>query len=202
MPHERVVVPEFEKLPKEIQDKISEQQVEKTTTFKFNELSDKAKDKAIRDNIEINIDYEWWEFTYEDFKRELAEIGISVDDKHSFYFDIDRGSFFALNKPSIDNEKLFLKFCEVELRTKRAKEIINETGIQIQTQHHSGSRMTHYVTSNGYNEETDLTECLNNKLGDFLSRLRSEYDYLISDKAIEETLISNDYDFTEDGEMI
>lgn len=45
------------------------------------ELTDAAKEKAISHFREINIDYEWWESTYEDAK----EIGLQIES-----FDLDR----------------------------------------------------------------------------------------------------------------
>ena len=37
--------------------------------YQFDELSDKAKETAIKKLYGINIDYGWWEFVYEDVKE-------------------------------------------------------------------------------------------------------------------------------------
>src|SRR5688572_21955863 len=52
-----------------------------TTVYKFDELSDKAKDKARDWWRQGGLDYEWWEFIYDDAKR----IGLEITG-----FDLDR----------------------------------------------------------------------------------------------------------------
>lgn len=40
--------------------------VVETEVFKFDELTEEAKQSAIENLYDINVDYEWWEYTYED----------------------------------------------------------------------------------------------------------------------------------------
>ena len=47
-------------------------------SYTFNELSESSKERA-RDNYRINcMDYEWYDFTYDDWKAALLLIGIDV----------------------------------------------------------------------------------------------------------------------------
>ncbi len=51
------------------------------TLYQFSELSEEAKEKAINNLFDINLDHDWWEFTYEDAKN----IGLKITS-----FDLDR----------------------------------------------------------------------------------------------------------------
>ena len=57
--------------------------METATTFKFSELSERAKQKA-RENFTSPgyLDYEWWDFTYEDALHWMAILGITVESRH------------------------------------------------------------------------------------------------------------------------
>lgn len=166
--------------------------------YHLTELPDDIQTKIISNMYDINVDYEWWNYLYDDFKEALKEIGVYCE---KFYFDLDRDSYIAMEKPSIKDTRLFLKYCKVNLRTQYAREILNKYGIQIQTKHHSGNYITHYVTKNGYDEQPELTECLNDTLQEFLSQLQQTYNYLTSEEAIRETIEANEYEFTQEGEL-
>ena len=55
-----------------------------TTLYSYDELSEDAKDKAIEEMYDINVNHDWWEFTYDDAET----IGLKITG-----FDIDRGSY-------------------------------------------------------------------------------------------------------------
>ena len=52
--------------------------------YQFSELSDEAKENAIKELYDINVDSDWWNSTYED----AAQINLKIKG-----FDIDRGSY-------------------------------------------------------------------------------------------------------------
>jgi len=55
-----------------------------TTVYKFDELSDEAKQQSIENLYDLNVDYEWWDCTYEDAEN----IGLKISE-----FDLDRASY-------------------------------------------------------------------------------------------------------------
>ena len=55
-----------------------------TKVYRFDELTEEAKEKAIEKLWDINVDYEWWDCVFEDAKT----IGLEITE-----FDIDRGSY-------------------------------------------------------------------------------------------------------------
>lgn len=50
-----------------------------TPVFKFDQLSDEAKKRALEKNYDWNIDHDWWDFVYEDAIMMGEIIGISID---------------------------------------------------------------------------------------------------------------------------
>ena len=50
--------------------------------YKFEELSDRAKDKARSWYLEGQLDYDWWDSVYEDALRMAEILGIEIDYRH------------------------------------------------------------------------------------------------------------------------
>lgn len=50
--------------------------------------------------------------------------------------------------------------------------------------------------------ESDVTDWAREKSVSLYRRLEEEYDYLTSDPAVEETILANDYKFSEDGKLL
>ena len=44
--------------------------------YHFNELNDKAKQSAVNQMYDLNVDYDWWNFIYDDAKN--VDLKISV----------------------------------------------------------------------------------------------------------------------------
>jgi hypothetical protein len=157
------------------------------TLFRFDELSDDAKDKARNRFREHALDYDWWESTYED----AANVGIKI---HSF--DLDR------NRHATGT---------VEDTEQTAHDIIKEHGEECET----------YKTAAAYLKERDelidgwpkdgdqdtLDEKLDEAgqefersiLEDYSIILQREYEYRMSDEAIDEDIEANGNLFHEDG---
>jgi hypothetical protein len=59
------------------------------------------------------------------------------------------------------------------------------------------------LSDKAYKQLEEMAKCIEDereKLGDEIYKdLKKEYEYLISDEAVAETIISNEYDFTENG---
>lgn len=56
-------------------------QVITKTVYEFEELSDTAKQRAIESFRENNLDYDWWDFVYEDAARMAELLGIDLNQK-------------------------------------------------------------------------------------------------------------------------
>jgi hypothetical protein len=165
-----------------------------TKVYKFDELSDEAKEKAIEKLSDINVDYEWWNGVYMDAEN----IGLKIDE-----FDIDRGSYAHGNFTLSANEV--------------AQNILNDHGENCETyktaenfmkewqpifDSYMDSLSPDYESQESEDKLNDLeSEFLKSLLEDYRIMLSHEYDYLTSAEAIRETIEANEYEFTEDGKL-
>ena len=166
-----------------------------TKAYTFSELSEQAKQKAIENHYDINVDYDWWESIYED----AANIGLKIDG-----FDLDR-SLHA-------SGGLTLSALEV------AQNILNEHGEKCDTYklaqdflHEHAPIFSDYMNEESENYESkeledDLAhledEFTKDLLNEYAFMLQKGYEYLTSDEAITQTIKANGYEFTEDGQQI
>jgi hypothetical protein len=166
--------------------------------FKFDELSDKAKEKALIEYYDWNVNFDWWDSVYYDAKN----VGITING-----FDIDRGNY-----------------CKIEFRYDEkdiCQKIIMEHGENCETHKIATKFLSDYDElvkrySDGiikdivseYNEEDfdneiiELETELHHELSEeYLSILRKEYEYLTREEAIIEALEANEIEFTINGEI-
>lgn len=141
-------------------------------TYTFNELSESAKEKARDWYKESALDFEWWDFIYEDVKT----VGLKI-----ISFDLDRnrhakGSF-------IDSAK----DC--------AERIIKEHGEPCETYKTAKAFLKDYKEDN----EDQENEFLDSILEDFSIILQKESDYMQSNEYIDENILCNEYTFLENG---
>lgn len=162
--------------------------------YKFEELSDDAKDKAIEKLWDINVDYDWWQWTYDD----AEEIGLKLTG-----FDLDRGSY--------------CKGDFIDTAEYTAKKIIDNHGdtcCEAYTDAQNYLKELEAAIAKNLEENADCDypedyldteeiddEFLRNLLEDYRILLQKEWDYLTSIEAIIETIEANEYEFDEDGNL-
>lgn len=156
------------------------------TVYKFNELSEEAQQKAIENLYDINVDGDWWEFTYED----AEQIGIKITG-----FDIDRGAYCSGD--FIESPLTVIKLikenhgesCETYKTALQYEKLILEC-----PKDEEGEPIENEL-------EVIEDDFRNSLLEDYRIMLEKEYEYMTSKKAIIETIESNDYDFTSEGKL-
>jgi hypothetical protein len=167
----------------------------KYKVYEYNELSEDAKEKAIELLYDININYEWYEFIYED----AEQIGLKITS-----FDIERGSYCRGNLiwdvEEIANAiiKNHGESCETY---KTAESYLRDRNAIIDTveRDESGDFIHTYELDNKLDKldrefEYSIFE-------DYRIILQHEYEYLTSRESIEEMINANEYQFTEDGKI-
>lgn len=161
----------------------------RTKVYLFNELSEKAKQKVIEDNYDINVDYEWWYSIYED----AANIGLKITG-----FDIDRGSYcnggFTLSANEVA-ANIFRDHGESCETYKTATEFMNEWQ-PVFAEYMTEPENMGELEDKMQDIEDDFLKSL---CEDYLILLQNEYEYLTSEEAIIETIEANGYEFTQDG---
>lgn len=208
-----------------------------TKLYKFDELSDEAKETALNNNRYIETEhFEWWQFAYDDFRRIINKLNGDKVDK--FYFNIDRGAFCSFEwrltgeeflniierEQDILSEYVDERFKEMFEGWKKAHKEVNRwvkycvTKIGVDAygsiSHGNRGESTSWeydaVDGKTWEENTNLEQgfeelalILEQVCKDlsnyFLQQLRNEYEYRISDECVKQALISNEYEFTVDG---
>ncbi len=197
--------------------------------YEFAELNEQAKQKALDEYRYINVEHEWWDYIFEDFKGICATIGIMADtDKmyfRGFYSQGDGSAFDAtINVPALldgirqekwkeyaPNEKLSFTAIEIDNRILNLfKKQLLDSPVIISKGHYI---VVEQPFDFEYNKRTDFThiddklevirdwvEGVTKQLNLFFYKMLSdEYDNLISKELVTETIEANEYQFTSDG---
>jgi len=142
--------------------------------YKFSELSEESQEKALDNLRDIDVDYDWWEHIFEEAKN----IGLKIES-----FEINNREISGRFIESIDNVvKNIIEYYKKD----------------------DDRYKTVQVFLNVFNNDDDFNrnnEFLNYLLCDYSIILQKEFDYLISDEVVRETIITNDYEFLEDGSL-
>jgi hypothetical protein len=163
------------------------------TYYKFDELSDSAKEKARDWYRDGALDYEWWDCTYEDAKT----IGLEITG-----FDLDQRSYVkatfiaSAEETAHKIEKEHGEKCETFIDAK-AYLVQRDALVDAAEKDENGDLLDEYGLDNAL-DEID-TEFLRTLCEDYRIMLRSEMEYLLSDESVDETIQCNEYEFTIDG---
>lgn len=195
--------------------------IKKTKVFKFCELSQDAKETVIETFSDINTDYQWWDFLFEDFKTVGEILGIEINEIYfsGFWSQGDGACFegnYSYKKDCIKKIKEYAP-TDTELHS------IATALFQIQRPYfyrltanikHSGHYYHEYCTAiDVYQQDnTDYgnvssndVEAIEDLLRDFMrwmyQQLEKEYNWLTTKEQIISTIESNNYEFTEDGQQ-
>lgn len=148
--------------------------------YEFSELNKKAKDKILCDFIDINTNYDWWDFVYDDFNY----LGLKVNS-----FDIYRQTI------DIEFKNDIKEFCNNVINNWHDTDLVNICD-------------DYLANENNLNKELDSKSSSNESYykrliaDEVLTTLANEYYYLTSDEGIIETIEANDYLFTENGKSL
>lgn len=139
------------------------------TVYTFDELDDRAKECARDWYREIALDYGWWEYTYDD----AESVGVKIEG-----FDLDR-RLHATGRLLMSGRDV----CRA-----------------IIAKHDEGSDTYRTAVAHLHSREPfDDDEFLRAILEDYAWLLQKEYEYLLSDEIVDESIMVNGYEFTENG---
>jgi hypothetical protein len=158
--------------------------------YSFDELSDEGKEAAIQNLWDSNVDYEWWDFTYDDAKT----IGLKID---GFDLDRNRHATGCLEKEGYECAELILKEHGKDRDTfALATNFLNDM---------KALENQNKISYRDYPYEDEYIELVSSFEFDLLEEysilLQKEYEYLTSEEAIVETIKANEYEFTADGKL-
>lgn len=158
-----------------------------TTVYKFAELSEQGKAKAIQGLSDINTSHDWYEGIYYDAKN----VGIKLEG-----FTSDIAQYVNL---------------EIDSYIETAQKILTDHGPTCDT-YKDAEQFIEDIDKLVDDEEENEDFCeQKEKLEDnfkkaleedYLSMLRNEYEHRTSKEAIIETIEANECEFTAEGELI
>jgi hypothetical protein len=162
-----------------------------TKVFGFDELTDEGKKWAVERLFDLNVDYDWWDMTYDDAET----VGIKITS-----FCIDRGAY-----------------CEGDFQLSShevAANIILEHGVHCETNKTAqifldGVNSVEPTEGEEYGEGEEYEDKMmeldeefkKSILEDYRIILQKEYEYRTTEEAIIETIKANDYEFTAEGSI-
>jgi hypothetical protein len=192
-----------------------------TKVYKFNELSDTAKENAIDGLRDINVDYNWWEDDFlldivspKKISKKIDEIlaneGCVMFNWKQIYFDLDRSFYIQFVDLEIEDKyiDLFRQFLGIPkaLWENVYYEFSNENNTYYDFVPNTYIIFEHQGNKDFTEKQWNILEKAQKKFDDLVfnawQQLVSQYDYLISDESIIETIEINDYEFTEEGKLI
>ena len=159
--------------------------------YEFSELDKHIQEKVIQQNNDINFHSNWWEYIYLD----AEEIGLKITG-----FELDNGNYcngeFISNY--YDTANLIIKNHGENCNTyKTAANFLKEYTLKSELVGDNDNPF-----NSGVSEIEHLQQqFLDDLLYDYLTILKTEYEYLTSDEAIIETIEANGYTFEANGTM-
>jgi hypothetical protein len=178
-------------------------------TYSFDELPEEAKEKAVQTLSDINVDYEWYDYIFEEWTGILEAKGYkdieinfsgfwSQGDGASFTAKVDIAKWLKAHKLANKYRKLFNIAEEVQFSIIRL------------THHYYHSHTIdtyeeglYYLPEETGNQGDAVLELLQQEARELSDAIYSElekgYDYLRSQEQIEETIRANDFQFTAKG---
>ena len=183
----------------------------KTNVYKFEELSEEAKETAMEELFNINVeDTDWAEFIIEDLVEDCKKLGIRFDSDNVCWSICSRDNHCYVRTCDLNFD-----WCNyVELPGKFGAyqnymgggivggiqtEIIPEDKIE---EGDEENIPLENLKNDGYGDPGEIAQNLNKALNCFsetLKKLWKEYQYLTNEKCIIETIEANDWEFTIDG---
>lgn len=167
--------------------------------YKFDELSDSAKETVLNHFQGALTENYWWEFTYEDAKN----IGLKITS-----FDLDRNrhakGHFILDAGEVA-DKIIVDHGKDCQTYKTAKQFVDDWNTLVE-KYSDGIETDKVTEENEYDFDNDMddleAEFLESLLEDYSIMLQKECDYLDSEESLTDFITSNDYEFTKEGKLI
>ena len=164
--------------------------------YKFDELTEEVKEKVLEKYWDINLDYEWWQYAFEDARR----IGLNIEE-----FDLNRGAYVK-GKWLVDAEEAAEKIlqehgedCETYQDTLNFQGELKQAHIVFENSEDYDPEYEEFEESDEYEEICE--EFLRTICEDYRIILEKEYEWLTREEAVKETIEVNEWEFTEDGTL-
>jgi len=196
-------------------------------TYSFEELSPEAQAKAIEDHRDINVeDQDWHEGVIDECKVDLEDDGFQdVEIMYSGFWSQGDGASFTGWIPSDNmwrfvNEILGFKYPPVVLDCltiqveRNQSRYYHENSVDVEVDYDSredviedfplGMEVPFTYRLPDIVEEVDkkAAEWVKSRCREIYNKLEEEYEAQVVDEAVKDTLLANDYEYDEEGNII
>jgi len=179
----------------------------KIKIYSFNELSNEVKEKILEEYRDINVNYSAWaDVVIDEWKMKLKDLGyFNVEIYYSGFYCQGSGAYFT-GKVDVNE---WIKKHKAKTRFKKLlKEIEQGCFYEIRINH--GYRYKMYVeyeaegmSDKAYGQLKEVVNWIEQEAYELSEKiykdLEREYEYLISDEAVIDTIKENNFEFLEDG---
>jgi hypothetical protein len=161
--------------------------------YKFDELSEFAKDRVLKRFWDINVDEDWWDYIFEEAK----EIGLEIT-RFDLHYELIEGNLIKDIDVIVQNVKKF------HSGRSYLYKIIERYSDEYQELMDKLEKTENWEDAAEIEEKIEALqkELLEDLLNEYFKILKDKYEYLTSEEDIAETIRANEYLFTEDGELI
>lgn len=174
--------------------------------YAFAELSEAAKERALNAFRCINVEFDWWDGAYDTICTAGKLLGLEIG---QIYFDAD---LYCIFNADYEYVRGAVKVIRDEFPQDTKLHGIAKDLQALQKRHFyslscavTKGRSMNYYRCFRFGEDYEC-EDLGDIIDDFAHwariLLRDEYEYLTSDKAIQEAIEANEYEFTEEGKLV
>jgi hypothetical protein len=192
-----------------------------TVVYQYDELSDSAKEKAREWYLKDGLDYDWWDFCYEDFVRVADILGIEFSTRRGskrpeiyftgFYCQGSASSFvgtYRYAKGTLAKIKKYAPQDEELHRIAKALQYVQSRHFyklvaRVESVRDHLIRVSVEDADYPYRDIGDAEGAINDLMNDFndwmFKTLEREYEWLTSDEVVEENIRANEYEFDEYG---
>jgi hypothetical protein len=162
--------------------------------YTFDELSDEAKERARNWYREDNLDYEWWDYLYEDAERIGLKItGFDLGNSKKIHGHLTESVQTVCQRIMVDHGK----DCDTYKLAKEWAAKSDKLTAFLETKHDDEAEEERgKLEAEQEENETEFEHAL---LKEYFSLLDKEFEYLNSDKQVDESIRINEYTFTVDG---
>ena len=164
--------------------------------YTFDELNDKAKEKAIEDHRQYGLGYSWWDFIYEDARL----VGLKIDGFDLYRRDITGELTMSMPESISEITKNHGKMCDTH-------KMASIFGVQYALLANDPD-VQYRINEKGLDAADAMEEVASIPLAreykqallhEYFMKLKTEYEEMTSDEGIIESIHCNEYWFTEDG---
>jgi len=167
--------------------------ITETKAYQYSELSGEAKQAVLEKMHDINVDYDWWNDTFDDAKI----VGLEI-----CHFDISSVEAKFIDSAGDTADKIMENHGETCETYGTAVNFIYNRDVIVDT----AERDENGDFCDEWQVDNELDECegefLKSLCEDYRIILRKDYEYLSSEESIIETIDANGYEFTTEGKLI